>query len=315
MKASVMVGQGTSRIVDVPVPRIEDKEVLIRVRVCGVCASELYTWANGLGSGDLILGHELVGIIEDMGEKVEGFNIGDRVTGLMHGGFAQYTKADYRNLVKVPEGLHDVEAIGEPLSCMMSGIERIPINFDDTVAIIGNGFMGLGLLQLVKLKNPQKIIAIDTRQDGLDNASSYGADIMRFPDEVEGKYLVTEWEHIGRGVEIAIEACGAAEALNLAGNMVAVHGVLGIAGYHQNGMRKINMELWNWKAITIINAHERRHDVHIRGMKTALSLIEQGRFNMNDMITHEFELENMDKAFESLQKKPSGFVKAVIYMD
>jgi len=312
MKAAVLVGPGKSKVVELPLPKIGPSDVLIRVEVCGICASELYTWRNG--QGNAILGHEVVGIIEDMGPCVEGFAVGDRVTGLIYEGFAQYTKANYRHIVKVPEGMEAIEAIGEPLSCLLSGVNRTPVDLNDTVAIIGTGFMGLGFLQFIKLKGPKKIIAIDVRQESLENALKFGAHEAIFPWQVEEKYLVTEWGHIGRGVEVVVEASGSQKALDLAGAMTAVHGVLSIVGFHQGGTRNVNMELWNWKGITVINAHERRNEVHIDCMKKALSIIEQGRFNMKDMITHQYGLDEIDEAYNSLMEKPPGFIKAVVRM-
>jgi threonine dehydrogenase-like Zn-dependent dehydrogenase len=72
------------------------------------------------------------------------------------------------------------------------------------------------------------------------------------------------------------------------------------------------MELWNWKAITVINAHERRNNVYIECMKAGLRLIASGDFNMKDMITHEFSLGEVDKAFSMMIDKPKGFIKSVI---
>jgi len=98
----------------------------------------------------------------------------------------------------------------------------------------------------------------------------------------------------------------------MAGNITGVHGILSIVGWHQNGPRTINMELWNWKGITVINAHERRNEVHVACMKEALTMIEAGRFNMKDMITHEFKLDEVDKAYNVLVNKPEGFIKGVV---
>ena len=312
MRACILKGNSKTEVIDLPIPEINDDEVLVKVRVCGVCASEIRSWVKGTGGVNGVLGHEAVGIIEDMGKNVKDFSIGDRVTGLIKAGFAEYAKVNYKDIVKVPEKLEDIEAIGEPLSCLISGAERTTVHLGDTVAVVGTGFMGLGFLQLMKLKGAGKIIAVDTREEGLQNALKFGADRAIFPHQVEDTLKVIDWDHMNGGVNIAIEVSGTQKGLELAGDMTCVHGSLSIVGYHQNGLRSVNMELWNWKAITVINAHERRNHVHMKCMKAGLDLIASGDFNMIDMITHEFSLNEVDKAYKSMIDKPKGFIKSFI---
>lgn len=314
MKACIITGPGRTEVADIPIPQVGDDEVLVKVSICGVCTSEIHPWLEGKGGVNGVLGHEPVGIIEALGKNVTGFSIGDRVTGLMWGAFAEYTAANYRNLVKVPDNLSDIEALGEPLSCLVSGANRTQLCLSDTAAAIGMGFMGLGFMQLLKIKGAGRIIAIDVRQESLDKALRFGADEVYLPNEVPEKYKVTEWEHIGleRGCNIVAEVSGSPKGLDLAGDMTGVHGVLSIVGWHQNGHRSVNMELWNWKGITVINAHERRNNVHVECMKAGLRLIDAGLFNMRDMITHKFRLDELDMAFEVMRNKPDGFIKAVL---
>ncbi|PLS09662.1 zinc-binding dehydrogenase [Neobacillus cucumis] len=317
MKASILIGPGKSRVIEMPMPEIGATEVLIKVLICGVCMSEAYPWSNGMDeTAKRILGHEPIGIIEEVGDQVIGFKKGDRVTGLFQKGFAEYTKSDYKQLVKVPDGLDDIEGIGEPLSCLVSGADRTPVRLGDTISIVGTGFMGLGFLQLMKLKGAGKIIAVDVRQEGLDHALSFGADEAVFPDQIEPKYKVLEWDEIGQGVDVSVEASGSPDALQLAGEMAGAHGVLSIVGYHQsnNGNRNINMDFWNWKAITVINAHERREYIHLKAMESIMKLIQNKKFNMKDLVTHTYSLDEVDRAYEDLKNKPEGFIKGIIKM-
>lgn len=325
MKAAVLAGPGRTEIAEIDIPSIGEEEVLIRVSACGVCASELQPWKEGAGwieaSGDRpIFGHEPVGVIEAMGRSVQGFRIGDKVTGLIQHAFAQYTKADYRRIVHVPDGLEDIESLGEPLSCLLSGAERTPVSLGDDVAVVGAGFMGLGFLQLMRLKGAGRLIAVDTRDESLEHARAFGADLVYKPADVDPAFRVTEWAHMDagvKGVPIAVEATGTAGGLQLAGDMAGVHGTLSVVGYHQShgGQRGVNMELWNWKAITIVNAHERRQHVHMRLMEAGLKLIAAGLFNMKDLVTHVYRLDEVDRAYEAMQSKPSGFIKSVIRVD
>jgi len=325
MKASVIIGPEKSEVIDVAVPEIGDEEVLIRIKYCGVCASELHPWIEGAGwleaSGKRpIFGHEPVGIIEKVGVLVKGFKVGDRVTGLIQNAFAQYAKVNYRKIIKVPEVLDDIEALGEPLSCLMSGAARTPVSLGDDVAIVGAGYMGLGFLQLMRLKGAGRLIAVDMREESLQHAKHNGADEMFTPQEVPNEYKVTQWAHMDQGIKgihVAVEASGSQGGLQLAGDMTGVHGVLSVVGYHQGhgGMRSVNMELWNWKALSVINAHERRSEVHIKQMEAGLKLIANDKLNMKGLVTHTFGLDEVDKAYDSIKTKPEGFIKSVIKID
>jgi threonine dehydrogenase-like Zn-dependent dehydrogenase len=325
MKASVIAGPEKSEVIDTAVPIIGEEEVLIRIKYCGVCASELHPWIEGAGwleaSGQRpIFGHEPVGIIEKVGVLVHGFKVGDRVTGLIQNAFAHYAKVNYRKIVRVPEVLDDIEALGEPLSCLMSGADRTPVSLGDDVAVVGAGYMGLGFLQLMSLKGAGRLIAVDMRQESLQHAKQNGADETYKPEEVPIDYKVTQWAHMDQGIKginVAVEASGSQGGLQLAGEMAGVHGVLSVVGYHQGhgGMRNVNMELWNWKALTVINAHERRSDVHIKQMDAGLKLIANDKLNMKGLITHTFGLDEVDKAYDSIKTKPQGFIKSVIKID
>ena len=312
MKTCIVADKEKTIIIDVPVPQINDDEVLIKVKVCGMCASELHIWENGYGAGSYRLGHEAVGIIEAVGTNVKGFTIGDRVTGMMLNSFAEYTKESFKSIVKVPEKVRDEEAFGEPLSCLLCGAERTTVHFGDSVAIVGMGFMGLGFMQLMKLKGAASVIAIDIRQEGLEHALHFGADEALLPREAAEIYNVVEWGQMGRGVNVAVEASGSQKGLECAGNITGVHGIMSVVGYHQDGLRSVDIGLWNWKAITVINAHERRNEYHIAGMKAGLDMIAKGAFNMKDMITHEFSMKELDQAFRALKDKEKGYIKSYI---
>ncbi|MFD1673896.1 zinc-binding dehydrogenase [Alicyclobacillus fodiniaquatilis] len=316
MKASVLAGPSQSKVMDIPTPEIGSEEVLVRVQLCGVCASELPAWVNGQGGGQRVFGHEAVGVVASVGENVVGFAPGDRVTGLIFQAFAEYAKADYRNLAKVPAGLADMEALGEPLSCLVSGANRIDVALGDRVAVIGPGFMGLGFMQLMKLKGAGQITAVAIRDASLRHAARFGANVTLHPDEVTDDDKVVNWADISlnRGIPIVAECSGTQSGLDLASEMTSAHGIMSIVGFHQgnNGNRNVNMEQWNFKAITVVNAHERRRPLQMEAMKNGLSLIEQGLFNMKDMITHKYALDEVDHAFTAMMDKPEDFIKAVI---
>jgi threonine dehydrogenase-like Zn-dependent dehydrogenase len=85
-----------------------------------------------------------------------------------------------------------------------------------------------------------------------------------------------------------------------------------IAGYHQDGPRQINMQLWNWRGIDVINAHERDPKAYIRGIREAVEAVSSGRLDPMPFLTHEFELERLSEALDATRDRPEGFLKALV---
>ncbi len=309
-----MEAAGKLAIRDFNMPEIGEEEVLIKVRVCGTCHSEYYGWESGSEIGKRF-GHEAVGIAERVGSRVNGIRPGERVTGVLWEAFAEYVKADWRDLTVIPDGISDVQAILEPWACLMSGAERVPLAIGDRVAIVGAGFMGLGFLQLMLLKGASDIIVIDHRPEALKNARRFGATETYLPNQIPENYFLTEWNDdiFDRGIPIVGEVTGNAEALELAGNLVGVHGTLAIAGYHHTGgKRPIDMNLWNWKAFTAINAHERRYSYDIKYMRAMLRMIQAGRMDTGDFITNKYSFDEINQAFRDMEEKPDGYIKGYV---
>lgn len=316
MKTCVLKRACDIRIEETGIPKIEENEMLIRMRVCGMCNSELpdYIWGNDTGR---ILGHEPVGIVTAAGSKVKAFKPGDRVSGIFRNAFAEYTVSEEKLAAKVPENISDEEAIAEPWSCLISGIRRVDIQPDSTVAVIGCGFMGLGVITLMRLKGASKIIAVDIRKSSLRMALKLGADEVYTPDTVPDVYMLDEWRGniFASGVSVVVEAAGNAAGLKLAERMVKPHGVLSVVGYHCDGQsREINMKMWNWKAITVINAHERRDEIQMDCLKEALDMIAEGRLPAAELLTHEFTMDNINEAFGAMRNKEDNYIKGFIRM-
>lgn len=314
MKAAVLRAAGYIEIEERPIPEIKDNEMLIRMLVCGTCLSEYPDWKNGEALGT-VFGHEPVGVVEKTGSAITKFKPGDRVTGLYRNGFAEYTVSTEEQALLVPECLPDQEAIGEPWSCLVSGASRTDVRIGDTVAVVGCGYMGLGFMQLLKLKGAAKIIAIDVRRESLELAKQFGADEVYTPEELPAKYIVDEWndQMFIHGVDVAAEVTGGAAGLELAGKMVRPHGILSIVGYHQSGgRREIDMKLWNWKALTVINAHERRTLAQMEFMKEALIMFENKKIDVKPMMKHEYRLEEINRAFAEMKEKPEGYIKGYV---
>jgi threonine dehydrogenase-like Zn-dependent dehydrogenase len=109
-----------------------------------------------------------------------------------------------------------------------------------------------------------------------------------------------------------VEAVGLQEPLDLAGRLVRVRGRLVIAGYHQDGTRQIDMQLWNWRGIDVINAHERDAKIVRDGIRGAIEAVRAGTLDLDSLCTHRFELASLGEALETMRQRPDGFLKALV---
>ena len=116
----------------------------------------------------------------------------------------------------------------------------------------------------------------------------------------------------GRFCERVIEAVGKQWPLDLAGEITAERGKLIVAGYHQDGPRQVNMWLWNWRGIDVINAHERDPRAYIAGIREAVEAIASGRLDPSSLYTHRYPLEQLGEALDATRDRPGNFIKALV---
>src|SRR5690554_4110605 len=216
MKAATLTEPGKFVIQETQIPEPGKDEVLIKMTGCGICASNLppfegRSWFHyPMDQGGL--GREGWGIVDKVGENVTRFKPGDAVTALSFHAFAEYDIAEESNVVKLPESLRDNPFPGEPLGSAMNIIKRCDIREDQTVAIIGAGFLGCLLIQLAKLKKA-RVIAISKRKSSLNLAQEMGADeVLAFNDDpIQQIKDLTK----GKLCDRVIEATGKQKPLNI----------------------------------------------------------------------------------------------------
>ena len=259
MRQMVLAGPRKSKIIEVPIPKYSDDEMLVKVTLTGMCHSEWYPWATAK-DGD-VLGHESIGVVAEIGKNVQGFKVGDRVTGL--GAIAAFKAMGYGN-----------------------------------------------------------IIAVDKRQIALENAKKFGATETYLPEELPEMYI-SNFETIGKadltrsgdnanvfapGIPTVMGFTGTEDGLQLAGAMVKAHGRLGIGGYHNDGMRSIDFKLWNFKAFTAINCHERRIEYEAGLCRRCMELLDKGIWKFTG-VTKVFDTEDFDKLSEMMEHHTDNFIK------
>lgn len=315
MRAAVVQEPGNIQICEVSVPQPKPFEVRVRLEGCGVCASNLPPWEGRewfkypMGPGQL--GHEGWGVVDAVGRDVRHFSPGDRVALLSDNAYAEYDVTPECKVVHLPAALEGQPFPAEPLGCAMNIFRRSGVEPGQTVAIVGIGFLGAILTKLASGINA-RVIAISRRPFALEVARSMGAaetiPMLDHSQIIEHVRAVTG----GRFCDVVIEAVGKQRPLDLSAELACERGRLVIAGYHQDGLRQVNMQLWNWRGFDIVSAHERDPQIYLSGMKSAVEAVVSKTLDPTPLYTHRFPLDRLDEALDMTRERPSGFLKALV---
>jgi len=314
MRAAVLAAPGRMEVQSVALPEPGPGEVRLRLEGCGVCASNLTPWEGPewmqYPTDPGGLGHEGWGTVDQVGDDVTDVAPGDRVAALSFRSYADYDVADADKLVKLPDAL-DGPFPGEPLGCAFNIFRRSDIAAGQTVAIVGIGFLGAILTRLATDAGA-RVIAISRRPFSLDLARHYGAaETVPMDDHWA---IIEEVKRLTGGslCDRVIEAVGKQWPLDLASELVREGGKLIVAGYHQDGPRQVNMQMWNWKGIDVVNAHERDPAVQMQGLREAVDAVAGGRLDPRPLYTHHYPLERLGDALDATRDRPDGFLKALV---
>lgn len=317
MSAAVVAAPGEIRIENVPLPEPASNEVRVKLEGCGVCATNLPSWAGmpwfNYPMEPGALGHEGWGWIDAVGSDVKRFKPGERVAFLSSHAYAQYDVASADSVVKLRDCLSNTPFPGEPLGCAMNIFRRSEIREGDCVAIVGIGFLGALLTRLASLAGA-RVIAVSRRPFSLDVAKSMGAaETIEMNDHYQ---IIDQVKNLtdGQFCDCTIEAVGKQWPLDLSAELTRERGRMIVAGYHQDGPRQVNMWLWNWRGLDVINAHERDNNVYIDGIRMAADAIAGGIIDPNPLYTEKYPLSKLDEALNATRDRPDGFLKALVMM-
>jgi threonine dehydrogenase-like Zn-dependent dehydrogenase len=315
MRAAVIAGPREIRIETLPLPEPADGQVRIRLEGCGVCHSNLPVWEGRdrfhypLPPGNP--GHEGWGRVDAVGRNVRGLDEGQRVAFLSSKAYADYDVVPQQVVVPLPPTLDEQPFPGEPLGCAMNIFRRSEVRAGQTVAVVGVGFLGALLCRLAAHAGA-RVIAIARRPFAQEVARRFGAHLVLPMEDrqalVERVREITE----GRLCRRVIECVGAQSPLDLAGELTAERGKLVIAGFHQDGPRQVNLFLWNWRGLDVVNAHERDPAIYVDGIRMAVDAVTSGTIDPRPLYTHDFPLERIGEAFEAVRTRPDGFLKALL---
>lgn len=261
MKSAVFYGKHDLRVEQSPMPQAGAGEVLIQVKACGVCGTDVHIFEGDKGAADThppcILGHEFAGVVAAVGEGVEDVAVGDRVcvdpndtcgscyfckSGINHfcehmtgigttvnGGFAEYVAVRAKQVYRLAEGAtFEQGAMTEPVACCLHGIDMCDIQPGDTVLVIGGGMIGLIMLQLAKLAGAARVILSEPAAAKREMALSLGADAVIDPSAEE---VATALEKLGaKQVQCVIECAGLPATMEQAISLVGKKGTVMMFG-------------------------------------------------------------------------------------
>lgn len=315
MLAAVLVEPGRFELRIVPRPEPGPGEVRVRIEGCGICGSngpvfEGRSWFRYPFSPGAP-GHEGWGLVDVVGEGVAGLAPGDRVAFLSSNALAEHGVVPAAAALRLPASLRGQPVPAEPLGCAFNVLARSDLRPGQTVAVVGVGFLGVLMVWLARQAGA-RVIALGRRPFALELARRFGAHETLVMND-HGRLLAEVARLTGGALcDRVIEAVGEPWPLDLAAEITRERGRLVIAGYHQDGPRPVNLQLWNWRGLDVVNAHERDPAIYLAGMRAAVDAIASGKLDPRPLYTHRFPLDDVGAAFRALRARPEGFMKALV---
>lgn len=321
-------GQGHLELREVPHPQTETGEVLLRVRACGVCGSDLKIQDDQHPyTPPVVIGHEFAGEIVEVGAGVSGWKVGDRVVSEQHfkacgrcrqcltgnafacsskrapgyfsdGAFTEFIKVPAWLLHRIPDNLSFVEAaFTEPSAVAAHGVlDRTGIDPEDIVLILGCGPIGLAAAKMAQAEGASKVIITGVDRDEtarLPKARELGIDhvVNVMKDDLDG--LVNDLTH-NEGADVVIELSGALPAISQSFQLARRLGRVGIIGQPPTDEIKIPYRQAMFRALTVSFSYSSKYT----SWERALSLFERGAVKPSQFITHVLPLEEWSRGFD-----------------
>lgn len=340
-RAAYMTGLNKMEIREIEVPVPKEKQVLVKLEYVGICGSDVHYLEHGkigdfVVNGDFILGHECAGTVEAIGPGVENLKVGDRValepgitcgqcefcksgrynlcpdveflaTPPYHGCFMNYIAFPENMAFKLPESISTKEgALVEPLAVGMHAAKQGDVKLGDSVVILGSGTIGLVTLLACKAFGATDITVVDVIPKRLEYAKKLGATTVLNATEVD---VLAEIDKLTnkKGVDIVIETAGSAQTIAQTPYLIKNGGRIVLVGMAPQDIIEYNIAKVLAKEAEIKSVFRYRNIY-----PQAINAIAQGIIDISGIITHEFDFEDVAKAFDFVINHKQDVVKAVI---
>jgi L-iditol 2-dehydrogenase len=341
MKALLLKEYKNLEVTDVPTPEVKDDEILVRVRACGICGSDVhgYDGSSGRRVPPLVMGHEASGVVEKTGPKVTRFQAGDRVTfdstvscghcffcrrgqinlcdnrnvlGVStgeyrrNGAFAEYVVVPERITYALPDSFpFEHAALIESVSIAVHAVGRVPIRLDDTAVVVGTGMIGLLVVQTLRKAGCGRIIAVDIDDFKLGRACEMGADEGLNSKKVDIAAEVAARTE-GRGADLAMEVVGATASIQTAVSAVRKGGSIVLVG---NLAPKIELPLQTvvTREITLYGTCSSNGEY-----PACIDMMARGDINVAPLISALAPLEEGPSWFDRLYNHEPGLMKVIL---
>ncbi len=342
MTAAVLYGKEDVKIEQVPIPRVGDGEVLVKVQVALTCGTDLKVYQRGYHARMIVppalFGHELAGVIEEVGHGVRNFRKGQRVVSLNsapcgqcfycskhqenlcedllfnNGAYAEYIKIPRRivetNMLSVPANVtYEEAAMVEPLACVLRGLHETDVEIGDTVVVMGGGPIGLMFVQVAKLTGCN-VISVVKRDSQVDFARRLGADevvqITQVHDPIEAVRALTPDR---RGADVVIEAVGRPEAWESSIEMVRRGGTVNFFGGCASGVKvRLDTNRLHYSEVTLKATFHHTPEA----VRKAFTLIAEKKIRGTDYITGEAPLSKLNNVLRHMLNRNGDIKTAII---
>ncbi len=341
MKALVLKEYNHFEYEDVPKPDYKKNEVLIRVKACGICGSDVHGMDGSTGRRipPIIMGHEASGVIEEVGVNTQNWKKGDRVTfdstiyplddwytkkGMYNlsdnrmvlgvscsdykrnGAFAEYVAVPQHILYKIPEDVtFNQAAMVEPVAVAFHAVELTPISLNDIAIVVGAGMVGLFIIQALSAAGCGKIVAVDLEQDRLNFAQKFGADYCLKADKCN---VIEELRKISenRGADISFEAVGIEATVKTAIECLRKGGTLTCVG---NLSPSVNLPI---QAVVTRQLRIQGSCAICGEYPAVLEMIEKGKIEVDSILSASASLSEGASWFKRLYNKEKGLMKVIL---
>lgn len=344
MKAAALTGLRKMEVIDVPRPVIKnDKDVLLKIAVVGVCGSDVHYYKSGrIGSKVVkypyLIGHECSAIVEAVGKKVKTVAPGDEVAvepavschkcpqckmgrentcfnlkflgtpGEGNGCLCEYIVMPEESCLPTKKRITLEEAaICEPFAIGVYTIKQSRLKKGEKIAILGSGPIGLSCLVAAKILSPAAIYTTDKRDYRVDFAKKTGASWAGNPDNCDVVKTIFKMEPLG--LDIVCECAGQQQTIDQAVELLRAGGVLMLVGIPEVERVSFPIDHIRRKEITIINVRRQN-----RCAEHAIGLVADGKAKIGSFVTHRFKLEQAQDAFDLVADYRDGVIKAMIQL-